>query len=208
MSKTRVHGELAGGKKCGVCELPTKQSGNSLTFLKTLLRINRVGDVNYSHFRLSSQQVNRMLKCHQPRRCGFGPFVGLRPVARSAALLLSCLAMSHYAAQAARAACGDYVMVGGAHHAQNESTSPAGQPSGRNSPGGIPDCHGPNCHGQAPLPTVPNPLGESSGPQQWAVWNSQVRCDDQAPWYSIADARTHLSQGHIAPLERPPRMLG
>jgi hypothetical protein len=162
----------------------------------------------------SSQDMNRMSKCHAYSRTA-----PLRR--RQATIAIALLAIFHGAAQTVLATCGDYVMLGGSHASQSAASSPSGpvhhshsnvpgsNHSGSNVPVRFPSCHGANCHRQAPLAPLSDPTGESNaGQQQWAIWCAQVNTLGLTPRVWVAETQLHLSEGHFARLERPPRSAG
>jgi hypothetical protein len=148
---------------------------------------------------------------------------------RPATVAIAFLVVFHGAAQTVLASCGDYVMLGGSHVTHHSANHRSGQDdsqsnddvdiprnsnlgsntSGNNLPVRLPGCHGANCHRHAPLAPLSDPTGESNATQQqWAVWNAQVGSQGLTPGLWIADTPIHLSEGHFARLERPPRSAG
>ena len=93
----------------------------------------------------------------------------------------------------AAASCGDYVMVGSHGHADHGHSIP-----------GLPTCHGPNCHRQAPLPVLPTKGLLEAPPVESACW-SQRECSARPPLAgSIFEHCLWLAEGHSLPLLRPP----
>jgi hypothetical protein len=111
------------------------------------------------------------------------------------------------AQQSAWATCGDYVMLGGSN-AESEGhhpSAPADHSPSNKSKSGLPGCHGPNCHRQAPVPLGPKPQTLTSGPQQWAVWIATRQSEAPAIVASLGETRISLGEGHFDLPERPPR---
>jgi hypothetical protein len=92
----------------------------------------------------------------------------------------------------ALATCGDYVMVGGHGHGADH-----GLP-------GVPTCHGPNCHQQAPLPALPTKGLTTAPPVDFAFWSQTIRSTRPPVCGEIVELGLLLSEGHSLPLLRPP----
>lgn len=95
----------------------------------------------------------------------------------------------------ALASCGDYVMVGGSGHGQDQS--PAG-------PHDVPVCSGPHCQRQIPLSPAPKPLVQTS-PQESACTLTVHRPESDGGSSLVSEPSDLAPQTVFVPPDRPPR---
>lgn len=92
------------------------------------------------------------------------------------------------------ASCGDYVMTGGhSHHAEHPLP-------------GVPNCNGPHCQKQAPIPLGPTKGVVDAPSFDAAFWCSITRSARPAVSGCIYDEALSLADGHALPLLRPPSL--
>lgn len=139
----------------------------------------------------------------------FRSWIGLRPVllamfvgeqqrlgqfTRMSVLLAAAVALSTaFNARPASGSCGDYVMVGGHGHADHDAPID-----------GVPACHGPNCHRQAPLPLAPTKVLIGGLPTDVACFYAIDGSSEPPLRGWLFESRISLADGHLLPPLRPP----
>jgi hypothetical protein len=177
-------------------------------------------------FVIRRECVNRMSMLQQPQKPGRLALLRVGLALAPLAFSQAPLAFSHFAAQAARASCGDYVMLGGKHanHSDGMAQDAAAAQNGSDqspeqSPGSeqgiatdktrrFPLCNSPNCRRQRSLPVTPVRGDRGTGVDHWAYWASAVLASrpDRCDW--LFQASLLELEGHSLPPLRPPSARG